>query len=159
VREKVLGILKARRFVFSIPPYVQESLIFTPERVIVARKSTRLPYFTAGAHTDISDILEDLLKTMDIESILRSDKHNFAIFNSEIRKVELKASHSDMDVWIDLNIITSEKKYKWHDLGIHQRKGTRLEDYEEMLRSAFGDKLFVRLATEMREPLDWDVPT
>jgi len=154
VSEKALGILRARRFVFSIPPYVHELLLFTPQRVIVARKS-KLPYFAAGPHTDVSDILEELVRTMDIEGVLRSDKHNFVVFNSEIRKVELKASHSGMDIWIDLNITTREKKYKWHDLNIPQKKDAKLEDYEDMLRSAFGDKLSVRFATEMREMLDW----
>lgn len=152
--EKVLGILKARRFVFSIPPYVREFLLFTSDRVIVARKSTKLPYFAAGAHAEVDDVFIELLKTVEAEDILRSNKHNFAVSNSEITKVELKASHSDMDVWIDLKITTSEKKHKWNDLGIPQKRYAKLEDYEDMLRSTFGDKLSVRLATEMREPLD-----
>ena len=152
--EKVLGILKARRFVFSIPPYVREFLLFTPERVIVARQSTRPPYFATGAHAEVDDVWVELLKTIDVGDILRSKKHNFAVSNSEITKVELKASHSSVDVWIDFNIITRERKYRWNDLGIPQKRYAKLEDYEDMLRSTFGDKLSVRLATEMREPLD-----
>lgn len=105
-------------------------------------------------HADISDIIQEPLKTMDIEGILRSDKHNFAIFNSEITKVELQTSHWGMDAWIGLSIITSETKYTWHDLGIPQKKDARLEVYEDMSRSAFGDRLSVRLATDMTGSTD-----
>ena len=172
---KVLGILRAKRSVFSIPPYVHEFLLFTPERVVVVRQSTKLlPYPTAGVHNVIGMLVE-FLKTMRIEEILRSDKHNFAIANSEIKKVELTkwviprgffemevyprgATGSDVvkleksHGWIEFSIITSEKKYQWKDLEIPGKRSTDFEDCENMLRPIFRDKLSVRLAREREEP-------
>lgn len=159
--EKLLGIIKAKRSVFSVPPRVGEFLLFAPERVVVARQSTRLlPY----------------LKTMEVEAIFRAGKHNFALPHSEIRKVVLKKWVSprgffEMEVyprgstasdvvdlekswgWIELDIITSEKKYMWSDLEMPENESAEFEDYENMLRSVFGDKLSVRLAREREDPL------
>jgi len=176
VSGKVSGILRAKRSVFSIPPTVHEFLLFTPERVVVARKSTGLyPYPTAGVHANVSDLLVEFLKTMKVEDVLRSDKRNFAIPLSEIKKVELTkwviprgffemevyprgATGSDVDKlekshgWVELSIITSEKKYQWKDLEIPEKKPTEFGDCQNMLRPIFGDKLSVRLAREREEP-------
>ena len=173
---KVLGILRAKRSVFSIPPYVHEFLLFTPERVIVVRQSTKLfPYLTVGAHADASDMFVEFLKTMKVEDVLRSDKRNFAIPHSEITKVELTkwvvprgffemevyprgATGSDVvkleksHGWIELSIITSKKKYQWKDLEIPEKKHVEFEDCQNMPRPVFGDKLSVRLAREREEP-------
>lgn len=162
--EKVLGILRAKRWVFSIRPYVSEFLLFTLDRLIVVRQSAKLPYYTLGAtHTDATGILAELLKTVKVEEILKSDKHNFAIPNSEITKIELTKSCGEADAvyprgytgsnidklrwslkWINLDVITSRKKYKWNDLDIPEKKDVELEDYENMLRPVFDDKLSVK---------------
>ena len=64
---KVLGILRAKRSVFSIPPTVHEFLLFTPERVIVVRQSTKLfPYLTVGSQANVSDTFVGLLETMKV---------------------------------------------------------------------------------------------
>ena len=173
---KVLGILRAKRSVFSIPPTVHEFLLFTPERVIVVRQSTKLfPYLTVGAQANVSDTFVGLLETMKVEDILKSDKHNFAILHSEIAKVELTkwviprgffemevyprgATGSDVvkleksHGWIELSIITSKKKYTWKDVEIPKKKLVEFEDCQNMLRPVFGDKLSVRLAREREEP-------
>ena len=173
---KVLGILRAKRSVFSIPPTVHEFLLFTRERVVVVRQSTKLfPYPTAGTHTNVSDMFVEFLKTMKVEDVLRSAKHNFAIPHSEITKVELTkwviprgffemevyprgATGSDVvkleksHGWVELSIITSEKKYQWKDLEIPKKKPIEFEDCQNMLRPVFGDKLSVRLAREREEP-------
>ena len=171
-----MGILRAKRSVFSIPPYVHEFLLFTPERVVVVRQSTKLfPYRTAGAHANVSDMFVEFLKTIDVEDVLRSDKRNFATLHSEITKVELTkwvlprgffemevyprgATGSDVvkleksHGWIELSIITSEKKYTWKDVEIPKKKSVEFEDCQNMLRPVFGDKLSVRLAREREEP-------
>jgi len=176
MRGKVLGILRAKRSVFSIPPYVHEFLLFTPKRVVVVRQSTKLfPYRTAGAHANVNDMFVDFLKTMKVEDVLRSDKRNFAILHSEITKVELTkwvlprgffetevyprgATGSDVvkleksHGWIELSIITSKKKYTWKDVEIPKKKSVEFEDCQNMLRPVFGDKLSVRLAREREEP-------
>jgi len=176
VSGKVLGILRAKRSVFSIPPTVHEFLLFTPERVVVVRQSAKLlPYPTVGAQADVSGMLVEFLKTMKVEDVLRSDKHNFAIPLSEIKKVELTkwviprgffemevyprgATGSDVDKlekshgWIELSIITSEKKHQWKDLEIPKKKPLEFEDCQNILRPIFGDKLSVRLAREREEP-------
>ncbi len=96
---------------------------------------------------------------------MKSDKHNFDIPNSEITKVELKKSWGGQDAvypqgalrerntvkskksleWVDLSIITGEKKYKCNALDIPKRKDVKFEDYENILRRVFGDKLSVIL--------------
>lgn len=153
--KKVLGIFKARRFVFSIPPYVSELLLFSQDRVVVIRRVSKPSFLAASPHTEKSAILAEFLKTMDVGNILRSDKHNFAIPNSEITKVELKKSYIDMDTWLDFSILTSKQRYKWNALNLPQKKDAELRDYEGILRPIFGDRLAVRSAAEMKQPLDW----
>ncbi len=171
--EEVFGVLRARRWVFSIPPYVHEFLLFTPDRVIVARQLTKFPYHTASAHTDVDYIL----KTVKVEEILKSDKHNFDIPNSVITKVELEKRLGAQDAqyscprgatasdtvkfrksrkrgWIDLlYIITSAKQYRWDGISIPKKKDVEFEDYENILRPVFGEKLSVKFTMEQREQL------
>lgn len=177
MREKLLGIIKAKRSVFSIPPHVREFLLFTPERVVVARQTPRLfPYLTAGTRTEVASTTAELLKTREVETILQTSKHNFALQHSQISKAVLTKWVSprgffEMEVyprgstasdvvnlekswgWTELGIITSEKKYKWSDLEIPEKESAEFKDYENMLRPVFGDKLSARLAREREEPL------
>ncbi|MDH5451244.1 MAG: hypothetical protein OEX77_10190, partial [Candidatus Bathyarchaeota archaeon] len=62
--------------------------------------------------------------------------------------VKLEKSHG----WIELSIITGEKKYQWKDLEIPKKKPLEFEDCQNILRPIFGDKLSVRLAREREEP-------
>lgn len=76
-----------------------------------------------------------------LEELLKTNKHNFAIRNSEITEIRLKKG------WIEskLEIITIKKKYKWGIEGLNnQKEGLKLEDFENILRPIFGDKLSVK---------------
>lgn len=156
--EEVLGIIKVVRL-GMLPSVIIENLIFTSDRVIVARLSTQS--YTAWSPTDlgllfgsvqaIGNIIQaaqaekrekEHVKTY-LESILKEDKRNYAIPNSEIEKVELKKSWGSYK----LHITTRKKKHEWSiylkDLK-NQAKAVILEDCENVLRSAFGDKLSVK---------------
>ncbi len=84
-----------------------------------------------------------------LSSILRTEGRahacNFAIPNSEVAKVELKSR-------MRLNIKTSKKEHKWYGGGLSrglvlpEREGKLQypEDYENILRPIFGDRLIVK---------------
>jgi len=55
---------------------------------------------------------------------------------------------------MNLSIVTSEKTYRWTDLELPQKETGEFEEYENLLRPIFGDKLSVRLAREREEPFE-----
>jgi hypothetical protein len=71
----------------------------------------------------------------------------FSVPISEITKVEL-----DKFGWknkaVKLSMITRESEYEWYGNGVvlpdRWRKNVKLEEYENILRPAFGDKLSVK---------------
>jgi len=94
---------------------------------------------------------EKLLKA-DLKEVLKADKIDSVIHNSEIREVELEESELEA---VRLSIITSKEKgkssdeiyekHRWNLTGlIPEKKVVILEDYENILRPNFGDKLSVR---------------
>ena len=78
-----------------------------------------------------------------MEDVLKADKNNYAIPDSDITKVELKKYVRGTK----LNIKTSKKygKTKWYAGGAWKDVG---EKYENMLRPIFGDKLSVKKQNE-----------
>lgn len=163
--EKVLGIVKVARpywgwNIFEWSSFIHEQLVFTSDRVLVIRKWSEYMGGGVGA-TDVIDGLTgvafDAIKTSEskrrmlererhvrtLEELLRADKHNFAIPNSEIRKIELKSRFR-------FHITTNKEKHKWyaspHPYSTTE-KGKEIKypaDYENMLRPTFGDKLSVK---------------
>ena len=151
--EKVLGIIGViRETAFRIIP---EVLFLMPDRLIVARASSE----------EFGGTMFDAISAeLPLEDILKTDKHNYAIPNSEIIKVKLKKQ------WlvgaVELRIEASKKKQKWIGWGavapikgmkfedfkdilpprkmIAKKKKGKLEDYEDILRPVFGDKLSVK---------------
>lgn len=94
--------------------------------------------------------LEELAK-VDLEKFLKIDKHNYVIPNSEITKVELKKGW----IGIKISLITNKRKFKGYakTLGFSSpyttgttapEKGVKLEDFENVLRPVFGDRLSVK---------------
>lgn len=86
------------------------------------------------------------------EDILKADKNNFDIPYSEITKVELSKKLGS----IRINMESAPARYikdeeiegatywgKWHARGIPEKKKAEIEDYEDILRPVFGDKLSV----------------
>ena len=146
--EKVLGIIRVFRPAFARQIY--EDLFLTPDRVIVARTSGGIGGMLFGA---VGGAIEGVISAyrekkkekgyleLPLEDVLKADKNNFAIPKSEITKVELKKFGRGAKI----NIITSKKKHKWYAAGlIPEKKGVKLEDYENILRPVFGDKLSVK---------------
>jgi hypothetical protein len=142
--EKVLCIIRR----------VGELLFFTPDRVVVANcmeihKKSRVEdlfYMLSGSYVRSTDTYNHNKKKekeyleLPLESVLTADEKNFAIPNSEITKVELRKRW----VGVELNILAREKEHKSLVTGlIPEKKKTKIEDYEKLLRPVFGDKLSV----------------
>jgi len=156
VSEEVLGVVRAYRP--ALARIIHETLYFTPDRTIVARlsggKGGVIGGLLGGAVGGaIGGVLqqreakkkEEQYSKVSLESILKADKNNYAIPNSEITEVELKKSGKGTK----LNIKTSQKhgksmygETKWHVFeGAWKDVGQR---YENMLRPIFKDRLIVK---------------
>jgi len=140
--EEVLGIIQVLKTGFRS---ANQILFVTPDRVIVARKS--------GASGGLFGVIGIAIQAskgkkrekeyleLSPEDVLKADKKNFALPNSEIREVELKCGGGNL---VELKIITSEKKHKWLVLPFEVKKEQRTEDCENILRPVFGDRLSVK---------------
>jgi len=146
--EKVLGIIRVNRPAFART--ITETLFFTPDRVIVARTSGGfggMLFGVIGAGIEAAITARKGKKKekeyleLSLESVLKADKNNFAIPNSEVTKIELKSRRR-------FHITTSKKKHEWYAGPIlPEEKGKKVrypEDYEDILRPVFGDKLSVK---------------
>jgi len=85
-------------------------LIFTSERVIVARTK-----HSGGSFTALGGILGGVVGAAvgvaaeTLSDVLRADKNNYAIPNSEIRQVE--PHKKGLGLGVDLHIETDKKKH------------------------------------------------
>ena len=130
-----LGILKVGKSAYG--GYKYEVLLLSPDRVSVM-EFPKGGVFGQGYGEDL-------------EEFLKKSKIQFVIPNSEIGEIELKKTWAGTP---KLTIITSRKKYEgarsyikheWTVEGlIPEKKDVTLEDYENILRSIFGDKLSVK---------------
>jgi hypothetical protein len=75
-------------------PSDHKTLYFTPNRVIVAKTGGKAGYLFGGIGAGITAYREqkkrEELRKLSPESVLRADKHNFAIPYSDILRVEMK---------------------------------------------------------------------
>ncbi|MDH5461125.1 MAG: hypothetical protein OEZ29_01425 [Candidatus Bathyarchaeota archaeon] len=130
-----LGILKVGKSAFG--GYKYEGLLLASDRVSIVE-------FPKGAVFG-----QDY--GADLERFVKNSKIKFVIPNAEIGEIELKKTWAGTP---KLTIITSRKKYEgsrfyikheWTVEGlIPEKKDVTLEDYENILRSIFGDKLSVK---------------
>ena len=136
--EEVLGIMRADTKTFM--GHREEQLFFTSDRVIVARLKGGFPaawmFGAIGAAIEVGMARKAERKAeehakISPESVLKADRHNYAIPNSEIIEVKLENG--------GLHIITSKKKHVWAvlvdlKLGINQTHLTPPErkKYEEL---------------------------
>ena len=141
--DELLGVIRVVGTGF-VPAH--EELFFIPDRVIVARtgggRSYALGLFAVGLQVDAK---HKELRTLPTESVLKADKNNYAILNSEIKKIEINKKHGILSLQIE----TKDKKRKWYALGVIEKeeetskevsKG-QLSDYAKILKPIFGGKL------------------
>ncbi|UCB60990.1 MAG: hypothetical protein JSW72_02745 [Candidatus Bathyarchaeota archaeon] len=163
--EKVLCELQVAKS--SWGKIIHEKLIVTPNRTFVIRGWEH--HMQAGAYAGSTDIVSAIFalaegaidahstaqskknmrereKHADTpEKLLKTDKNNFALLNSEIKQIELKKFLRVTRI----HITTQRKKYKWNlhtytPKGIKTSIAAELNDYENMLRPVFRDKLSVK---------------
>jgi hypothetical protein len=148
MNEEVLGSVKVSRITHMGYGSVREILYFTTDRMVVARisggKGGVLFGAVGGAIEGVQQQKEaekkgEQYNKLSLEDILKADKNNYAVPNSEIIEVELKKD------WraISLNIKTTKKygETKWHIEGLWNDAG---EEYGNMLRPIFAEKLIVK---------------
>ena len=112
--EKVLGIIRTMK---TFPDIIYEDLIITPDRVIVARATSTMPYLGTLVYLmkfafDLNELKKAEKKYLELppEDILKANKNNFAIPNSEIIKVEAEFG-GQLGQLVSLSITTTKKKY------------------------------------------------
>jgi len=149
--EEVLGVIKVFRPAFM--RQIHENLYFTLDRTVVARTSGgkgRMLFGAVGGAIEGAIQYQEAKKKgeqysqLSLEDILKADKNNYAISNSEITEVELKKFGKGTK----LNIKTSTKhgramygETKWYVEGAWKDIG---EKHENMLRPIFKDRLIVK---------------
>ena len=138
--EEVLGCIIVRRMADSLLKVseARELFVTTPDKVFVLG----IAEVTPRSRTEYS---------YSVTTILKADEK--VVPNSEIRKVELKLYPPYLlTLWeliffprIRLSIVTREREYKWLVIGpFPEKNDVKLEDYENMLRPIFGDRLTVK---------------
>jgi hypothetical protein len=114
--------------------------------VIVAKTGTGLTSIVSPLATAVMvDRKSKELSTKSIDDILKADKHNYFIPNSEINEVILKKKLGS----IKIRINSKNKQVEWTAMGFSATKPNgekqdlkhRIEDYEITLRPIFGEKL------------------
>jgi len=153
--EEVLGVIKVLRPAFA--RLIYETLFFTPDRTIVARlgggKGGVIGGLLGGAVGGaIGGVLEqreakkkaEQYSEVSLESILKADKNNYAILNSEVTEVELKKYGKVAKINIKTTTKHGKAMYgetKWQTMEAWKDVG---EKYENMLRTIFKDKLIAK---------------
>lgn len=127
--KNVIGFIRVMRHSLRKGTKTDEVLVITPNKVFV------------------EGIAVERIKRIGIDDYALRRTYSYDSFSmpkSEIVKVEL---NKFLPFWrkVKLNIITGETEYSWFVQGfIPKKKGTRLENYESLLRPIFGDKLSVK---------------
>jgi hypothetical protein len=141
--EQVLGIVAVQRTIIGFARsrrLVYEMWHFGPDRVVVTP--------TKDLHT-LGSAVEFYRKQnwikegkLSLERLVRFEEQPFAIPYSEITSVELKKG------WLGttkLKVLCKENiKYEGNPLWLIEREKAKIEDYENVLRPIFEDKLFVK---------------
>jgi hypothetical protein len=143
--EEVLGVMLATEY--GRIPVFHCNLIFTSERIIVAKKgiSKEVAGLVAGGavgqwlaiRSDKKKAQE--LKQQDIEEILKADKKNYEIPYSETLKVEMKKlSRFSWPYSTEIKFTTDKKKRKF------KLKNVKFEEAIELFRALLPDKVDVK---------------
>lgn len=138
--ERILGVITVFRTNYLRWRTLFEDLYFTTNRVIVARISSA-SYLVSpvGVLARWPKTTKEEIVGFSVEELLKANKSNFSIYHSEVRSVELK-KHG---LGAKIRLITDEKKYEWYVRGIPGKKDAKIEDYENILKTVFPNKLSV----------------
>ena len=136
-----LGFISVQRR--DLVSNIFESLYFTDDKILVLRVA-KAGFMGYGVGNVISgwyrarDQDKNLAK-LPPEEAIKSNENNYVIPFSEITKVELKK----FGLGAIINILTNQKKFSWFARGLPDMKKSKFDDYEEILRRVFSEKLFV----------------
>lgn len=138
VSEERLGIIKVMRFGF---PAVYENLFVTSDRMVVARTSDGWNDYLAWQGATAPEQRSDNLRNFSTEDVLKSNKQNYQIVNSEIVGIEVKKKFNV----ISIKLAAKSKEHKWTAMGLVTKVSDgktigRIEDYVSFLRPIYGDK-------------------
>ena len=140
--DEALGFISVHRH--DLVSHIFESLYFTDEKVIVLRiaKAGSMKY---GLGAVISGWYrarnqDKNLAKLPPEEALKSNENNYFISFSEITQVELKK----FGLGAIIKILTNKKEYSWDARGLPDLKKPKFDDYEEVLRRVFSEKLLVK---------------
>ncbi len=150
--EDVLGVIKVLRP--ALMRQILETVYFTPDRTVVARTSGGKGGILFGA---VGGVIEGFLmyeeakkkgeqySKLSLDDVLKADKNNYAILNSEITEVELKKFGRGTKLNIKTSVKHGSSMYGetnwyvaeggWKEVG---------EKMENMLRPIFKDRLIVK---------------
>lgn len=150
--EEVLGVQPLQRP--ALARTITETLFITPDRIVVARTSGGkggvigglLGGAIGGAVGGVMQARDAKKKTeqysqISLESILKADKNNYAIPNTDVEKIEIKSRNR-------FHITTTKEQHKWY-LSPKEAGWTTssikedIKNLENILRPIFGDRLSV----------------
>jgi len=145
--EEVLGrirVLKPPKFSpLGEMPLIHAVLVFTANNVFVKIMAVE-DFHDAGYGSIVGDVYRYVKRRRRKSEV---DK-DFTIASSNITKVRLERALGIKGRGVKLKVVTSEKEYKWFGNGLvlpdGWKKDVKLEDYEQVLRPIFGDKLSIK---------------
>ena len=148
--EKIFGHVPTFRLgsglKFLVSAYETYLIVFTSKRAVVAKTTPAMISKDALLQKDVVGIpskAEELSK-LSPDEILRADKSNYEILNSEITKIEVRKSRLKKDSII---IFTNKKQYKrgyltFGGLGLKSKEDA-FNNCVSVVRSSMSDKLFI----------------
>ncbi len=141
VMSEALGFIGVMRR--TVVTNIFESLYLTKDKVIVWRmgKGGFLGWGTGNAILAWyrANDQDKYLAKLSPDELPKLNEDDYVVPFSEITKVELKKYGRGAII----NMITNEKKFSWFARGLPDVKKPKFDDFEEILRRVFSEKLFV----------------
>ena len=124
-------------------PLIHTVLAFTASNVFVKIMAVEDPHDVYPTIADVYRYVKRRRKKSEVDK-------DFTIASSNITKVELEHLRAlgIKGRGVKIKLITSEKEYEWVGNGLvlpdGLKKDVKMEDYEQVLRPIFGDKLSIK---------------
>jgi len=144
--EEILGRIRVLKLPKFSPlgemPLIHAVLVFTANNLFVKIMAVEDP------HDVYPTIIGDVYRYVKRRGRKSEVDKDFTIASSNITKVRLERALGIKGRGVKLKVVTSEKEYKWFGNGLvlpdGWKKDVKLEDYEQLLRPIFGDKLSIK---------------